>query len=822
MLKNRSIPVLLVMVLFPALAWPQAPAVSPAVPQPVSNPAPRPAESLFSPSAAERFWEIGQDVAHADSISGPQIDQAIILLTAAKSLNRQLKGVEPLLLRLAIRHPEKDYSEQVVIWLQNYVDESADRAVVTDAIRYLLDHLNSRESRKELLDKLVSRIGNKNAAIDSDLATLLGLLMAEKGDFETAKQYLVPAYTKNKYNKAAFAKLAEIAPNEIGAGTYLEHLRLVLRENPLDLNAALNFAQYTERLQLYDVAAQSYQYCAEVFRYLYPSEPLPPHLYLPWAISCYNTQRGQHICMQIAENVRSQGQFDILLEAIAGRAAAKTGNSQEAQRIFRQAEQRAEQLLQSGVEQASATAPGGTAPVRQVNARQLAWFYCFADGNPGRALDWANKAYSAEPNAPSTSALLAYALSINNQLEWAKPLLTVAAGGQIADLVQARIAVSDGRKQDAIQTLTLAVAKDAGSLAAEQAKEMLRELGGQYAPPVDLNTLMTLLVENFGRTVVPQFVPPDKMVEIQFSIRGNEFSYGSELDGAVALTNKTAEPLVITQDSLFQGSIRVSAQVTGDIKESIPNLVSETFRTDLTIPAGKSLVRVVRLSSKELRRVLLTYPQASLEIQFTLYLDPVVTAGGAISNRLVDVKPVTVSVARPRVEITASYVRDRFNSISSGQEGQKTGTAQLFTGLLKEQYAMAEQGTLYPFKYAAWMPELLRSALLADSGLLLREGPEEWVVKVNTMACMLSLPLDQALATVVAKNLNHPQWPVRLMAVYLLAKSPGSDFGKVLDWVAQYDGSDLVRGIALSLQSASSAVPTARSSVLPPAGGTPR
>jgi hypothetical protein len=306
-------------------------------------------------------------------------------------------------------------------------------------------------------------------------------------------------------------------------------------------------------------------------------------------------------------------------------------------------------------------------------------------------------------------------------------------------------------------------------------------------------------------------------------MRGNVFSYGDELDGTVALINKAAEPLVITQNSLFQGNIRISTQVGGDIREAIPNLVSETVRTDLTVPPGKSLVRLVRLSSNELRRVLLTHPQASLEIQFTLYLDPVVTANGSISNRLLDVKPVTISVTRPRVEITASYVRNWFNSIASGQEGQKIETAQLFTGLLKEQHAMAQRGVLYPFRYAPWLPELLRSALLADSGLLLREGPEEWVVKVNTMAGMLSLPIDLALATALAKNLHHPQWPVRLMAVYLLAKSQGSDFNKVLKWVGQYDASDLVRSLAKSLRSTlPAAVPTAGSSILPSACGTPR
>jgi len=814
---DRSIAMVLAIALLVAPARTQTPPARPDFSRSGSAPTSRMTESLSCRSAAERFGEIAQEIADADHVTGPQADQAILLLTAAKSLNNELAGVEPLLLRLATRHAQRDYSPQVFLWLQNYVGPSADRVIVTEAVRYLLDRSNSREGRKELLETLLSRIGNKNAAIDSELATQLGLLLVEKGDLGAAKSYFLQAYTSNKYNKVAFAKLAELAPNEIGPAAYLEHLRLVVRANPLDINAALNFAQYTERLQLYDVAALSYQYCAELFRYLYPSEPLPPHIYLPWAISCYNTERGQRICLQIAENVRNMGRFDILLEAIAGRAAARTGNPEEARGIFRAAEQKARQLLQSGPEQAPSAQQGGAAAVRQVNARQFAWFYCFADPNAAKALDWANRGYSVEPNSPSASALLAYALSMSNQLEWAKPLLASSESSQIADLVQAKIELSEGRKEAGIQTLKMAITKDAGSLAAERAREMLRELGSEYAPPIDPGAVLTFLTERLGRMIAPQFLPPDKMIEVQFNIRGNEFSYGNELGGTIAIVNKASEPLVISPDSLFQGNIRVSARVGGDIKKEIPRLVSGTMCTELTVQPGRSLIHPVRLSTGELRDILMTYPQASLEIQFTLYLDPVQTGDGSLSNRLVDVKPVTISITRPRVEITAGYVRDRYNAISSGQEGQKIRTAQLFTGLLKEQYAMGEQGTLYPFKYAQWLPELLRSALLADSGLLLREGENEWVVRVSTMANMLSMPIDQELAAVVARNLNHPKWPVRLMAVYLLAKSPESNFSKVLDWVAQHDASELVRSIATSLQSGASPAVT----VQPNAGTRP-
>jgi hypothetical protein len=212
---------------------------------------------------------------------------------------------------------------------------------------------------------------------------------------------------------------------------------------------------------------------------------------------------------------------------------------------------------------------------------------------------------------------------------------------------------------------------------------------------------------------------------------------------------------------------------------------------------------MLRLSTGELRDILLTYPQANLEIQFTLYLDPVAKETGEVCNRLVDVQPVTRTLSRPRAQITGDYVRNRFNAIASSQEAQRIQTALLFTGLLKEQHVMAEKGTLYAFQYADWLPSQLRLSLTSPSGLLLGGTDGQWAARVNTMADMLSMSLDQELAKAVLENLNRPQWPVRLMAVYLLAKSSAASAGSVLDWVAKNDKDDLVRSMALSLQSTS-------------------
>jgi hypothetical protein len=232
----------------------------------------------------------------------------------------------------------------------------------------------------------------------------------------------------------------------------------------------------------------------------------------------------------------------------------------------------------------------------------------------------------------------------------------------------------------------------------------------------------------------------------------------------------------------------------------------------MLLEPGQGMLTSMRLVTGELKQILLTYPQASLEVEFTLYIDPVTTGQGKVTNRLADIKPVTVVVKRPGIELTSKYLRGQYNSISTGQTGQKIKTAQLFIGLLKEQQAMVEQGALYKFKYADWMPALLKSALLQESGLLLNPVDDDWMVKAHTMAEMLSLPLDHELIAAVAKNLNNPKWPVRMTAIYLLANSPdGSGFDRVLDWAVKYDSSRLVRDMAAALTAARQAAPQSES-----------
>lgn len=765
------------------------------------------AAEIFSPVIARRFYQTGYELANSERVTAREAEQAIVFLSAALNLDKspELSSLAiPLLIKLTCRYAQTDHSKMVSHLLAVYVSArpaEVDREVVSEAVRYLLDRLNSLEQRQGLLEELLRDVGNKNVVIGSELATQLGLMMMEKPDLKGAGFYLLQACNNNRYSRAAFAKLVQIASAELTPAMYLEHLRYSLQENPADIRVAVAFAEFAERLELYEVAAGAYEYCANLFAYLYPSEMFPSDIYLPWAMSCYNSPLGRQRCLQIAGAVRQGGRFDVLLEAIAGKAAAKIGDTAEADRIFQDAEDKIQQLFVNGPESIKKPSRDvGPGDSQKVGAKEIAWFYCFALWDPAKALDWANKAYAIEPNSPVTAAILAYSLVLNDQTEWAKPLLNNYQRNQIADLALARIQLKEGQKDLAVKTLVSSIAKDPGSLAAEQAKEILAQQGAAYAPPVDPCVALRGLEKRFGRTFVPTFVAPDKLISVQFNARSNQFSYGSDFDVTAAIVNTSSEPLVISDDGLFRGNIRIDADVTGDLNLSIPNLVSTKIRTTFFIEPGRSFLVPVQLITGRLGRLLFAHPQASLNIVFTLYLDPVVTGDGKVVNSIVSMAPAKLSVRRPGVELSGRYLRTQFNSISTARANQKIKTAQLFVGLLTEQQIlMSGRRPPYKLMYADWMPGMLKSALTHESGLLRNRADSEWEVKVNTMADMLYLSLDSDLAGAVAENLNSPNWPVRLQAIYLLAKSPESKSQKVLDWSAKYDPDVLVRNMAVAL-----------------------
>ncbi|MHC4637063.1 MAG: hypothetical protein ACYTBV_06085, partial [Planctomycetota bacterium] len=722
-------------------------------------------KNLFSPTAAQLIHDTAYDltrlVLEEPETDDTKIGQSLILLKAAISLDAKDPYIFEDIINSVSLYQQKNHTALVREILAKYTGESVNLEVTMAAVRYLLKQENSREEREQLLGSLS--------------ITELGLLRAETAD-PCAIDYFRVAYEKNKYNNLAFQKIIEHFSGKIHPGLYLEHLRLRLSVNPYDLQVALAFAEYAERLQLYDDAAvDAYRYCGELFEHLYPGEPLGPEIYIPLSISAYNSKRLGHICLQMATKVRQSGRFDLVVESLAAKTSSRTNPG-----ALSELERKAVELVLAGDK-----------TEQKVTSEQMAWFYSFVMPDPIKAIEWANSSYARDPN-PTAGSLLAYALMMNDQADGSAILIDEQDLNQISQFTLAMIQLNQDKKAEAIENIKAAIDRDPGSLAAETAKEILEKNQSEYLPPVDSEIALALLKNNFAGAIVPAFVKPEKIIKTELNLRGGTFSYGGRFGATIAVTNNSSDPLIISDDSLFTGRIRVDAEVTGDMELLIHDLVRTRYRPAGPVEPGDTILIPVRLNTGLLRQTLLKHPQASLKIKFTAYLDPVIDQGGRVSNRYSFIEPLTASAERTGIKITHQFLQNKFNSIA--RKGSAKGkTARLFLGLLHEQAVMAGREPLYKFVYADWMPEMLKSAIV---NVL---AGDDWVSKAGTLAAMTDLPLDYKLINAVSDNLNDPYWPVRMMAVYVLANNPNANFDKVLQWVVEKDTNPLVRELAASL-----------------------
>jgi len=248
--------------------------------------------------------------------------------------------------------------------------------------------------------------------------------------------------------------------------------------------------------------------------------------------------------------------------------------------------------------------------------------------------------------------------------------------------------------------------------------------------------------------------------------------------------------MVVCPDAMIKGNIRIDAKVVGDLTEQIPALIVKTVRPSYEIKPGNALFIPLRLDTGKVKFILDRHPQAQLNLEYTAHIDPQITANGQITNALA-IKPAKVIITRHKLNLDTHYLQQRLDAITKGHQGQKAKSAQLFAGLLVEQQEFRRSGPTYRFIYAE--PQLLSSALARCF------SENDWILKVQTIAAMQRLKLDYRLTEAVSEELENPNWPVRLIAVFSLAQNEGEKFMPVLSWLAKNDPHPMVKELAAIL-----------------------
>ena len=740
--------------------------------------------AVFSPQTASVFVKTAQEIFRRDAAES---EPAMRFLDAAAAMDRNSALISENILRIGAGScmGQSDYSEAINAALGTYISRQSDLEVVYGAIRCVLTNLNVRQDREALLERLLRRYAAVNATLGSELATQLGVLAAEKADTAGARDRFSYAYQLNPYNRPAFDHLTELYAAEglsVSPEAYSVHLRTMLDANPYDLSVALRYADILRQMEKYPEATQMYEVADRVFTWQYPDQTSGQSIYLPWLLSCYRSPRLYSQCSDLADKFRRTVAFDLMLEAVAGRAAAKMARPDQARSILEEAAQKAEQML------------GQTDLSLPIYPEHLAWFYSFILERPDSALAWSNQAFSQAPDRRGVRSIFAYTLAMNGQYDLAQQYAeSLAKTDQVAAITMALVRRQEEARQTAIDLLRESIAMAPDTFEAEKARALLADLGSEYITPPVVQAVEKALQEKFGDRIVPAYLEPRQRFSAKMLFSGSDIFYGGDLDPRLVIENNSSSPLVIQDGGMLAGYIRVDAAVRGDLTMDIPDLLSTRICPSRPIMPNEHVFIPLDLQTGKLRRLLMTYPQASLELEFTVYLDPIIGGDGAVANALKGTSPVRATVRRRGATLTREFMMQRLDALSKGQEGQKIQAAQLFVGLLAEQEAFRLGQAQYAYTQ-------VETPLLVDA---VRRSltDENWRLRVHAMTAIdaVVLPTDYALIQTLSDNLNHNHWPVRFMSLYLLRNLQKGAFQQVLDWTAQYDPYNLNRRLAVAL-----------------------
>ncbi|AQT68552.1 hypothetical protein STSP2_01719 [Anaerohalosphaera lusitana] len=747
---------------------------------------------LASPLCAKALADNARSL-HIAAEDNPELSQvAMVLIEAAMELDPRADYLAPLALEISSRASDGFTVPRLTQILRGYVTDESDLVVVHKAVAKTLDQLDSWEQREEFLGKLFRVLRKQNSVLASELAAELGTMWFEKAETQRAANYFSQAYDLNPYNQKAFQKLDALLRSGGGgfnrAGVAV-NMRYRLTENPFSLSRALDLAGFLEGLASFDQASKAYAYSAELFDYLNEDSELPSMIYLQWMLCAYNADMPD-ICSEIADRVQKETGFDLVTQALAIKAAVNAGTKDTS--ALAELGKKAEQMLEN--ENAG----------KLLDPLTIAWYYSFVLPDFDKALTWANRALSAEPDREEVKAILAYAMANNGdgQGETVKELAAdIAEFNQTARLAVTLSEISDPSQQqdDAAVTekLNAVVLMSPSSLAAQKARAIMQQRNEDYQPALDPEPVISELKTRFDNVVVPAFKPVDQLVDIKLKTSSDKVSQNSDLWAKILITNNSNQDLVISDDSFLTGSILVNAKISGDVNVSLGELISQNIQPGEPIAPGDYASLDLHLSVGQMNRILTIYPQADLTLEFECILEPSVPQDGKITSSLGSTGVLTKKITRPGVFLSRAYFSQRLKALSRGQAKQRVVTVELLANLLAEQYAFEAIEPLYK------AVKVERSTLVR--GLKKGLQDENWIVKTATLNAIVNAvgAGNADLLSSVSAHVNDQQWPVRLMAIYLLDMQEGKEFDKVMTWFAKEDSNRLVRNLAQSLKNLS-------------------
>ena len=783
------------------------------------------ARSLWAPVELQALGHAPQDFS-AD-VAEHRIRKACLLLQAAHALDPSnaiaLRDLTALMMTDVVNDPGR-----AIDALAAYSQlRSRDGVPIEAWVRYRLNSFGTRREREYYLQQETPMLG-QYPHVQSLALTEQGILAIEKGDIESARTLFRQALNTSLYNDDALARLLELPPppapaDEDSADAPVDDVqanpdlylalrwRVRLRNDPYDLRALLNLVQILDGVGVSDLAQDYYEHAYTLLS-LEPDTPerhdAVQKIRFQHLVSAYSAKLYRD-CIRIAEELLADNADDLLVAGLQAGALAQVDMTDTAQTLLAETGDTA--VLQW--QQASAAE-------RSQLVDELAWFFCFFDPDPARALQFAQAAYDANTVDPAARNILAYAHVLNGQTTQAETLLAQSDPNEpVAALALAKIQLSRDDADLALAVLQGLSGVGLGVLApaVEQLLEELtpppdetqpRDDGAEGSAPADVagaelkkQLLRQTFASRFDQRDLSIVGTEAKHINCRLLFKEEIFSIDDPIMTQIHLSNTSKAGILLGDAGFLDPRVIITAQAVAvpasalskrpsqlatenDTAQATP-ITTRYLAQQRVLPAGSTNSIGEPLNVGALRDELQQHPQQNYLVTFRTILDPVPAADGTPVGRVEALQPAPVTVIRKAFLPTQDRMKVQFRRLRSGSPNDRIEATLLLARLVHEA-ELARSGRLdYPVRQIN--EKAVRRRISENLS-----HPDFTVRAWSAYAMrLLGIDADDEAAHRLPALLDDEHWFVRFMAVDTL--STFADMADYLRWAVKIEEHQVVR-----------------------------
>lgn len=606
------------------------------------------------------------------------------------------------------------------------------------------------------------------------------------GQFEDARSAATVALERDPYRLAARALLATLQPGLMTPAEQADLLLWKLTASPADVPATVELADLLASWRLPEQAAGFYRHAIALI-ILADAQAKPIDLQLRLAEQLLSAGQSADARKMLNElYVHHPQRLDLL--GLLVRTARQVDEPELVRDYLRKADRLWEDIVNNLSEDDVEAAAAVWA--------EAAWFYIHIDPRPQRALEWAARALTLQPEQAVALRAKAAALRMLERHDEARTVVEQLPDTDPWAVIEgSQLDYATGRQAEAKQRLRPLTTQPAGNWS-EQTAALAEEWGLESAASMPAAAIeLRERIGGFDARVLNYPAHPEQYISLDMNMDQSSYAPGEPWWCTFRLTNTGPFPITLGPAGMCRPELICTLNSEGDQPRSSGAVIRISLYQHTRLAVGQSIELRQTVDIGSIRSAMIGTPQQIQKITLSAILSPIFIENE--EGRLI-ARPAVGGLETPAVHFTRralSAEGDRIDRIgqlvrSHDIDNQIRGCEWLAMLIAEGQHLAAGR-----LKYQATRVDRVA---LQDLFLNALHAPP-WQVRTRGAEALRWFGLDAQATQAALGLLDDKHWLVRGLALRALADHHRNKFLPVLKRYAAGDDDAWVRELASAM-----------------------